>query len=96
MLSSLYTILVFDTYCYSHNITHLQLILSEGCLYFVRYKKKRYVMLKCLLSLFQEKQILQRAHGQQELAELALTPSNGTNQEAKRCVDMWLKMPGRF
>ncbi|KAM4591113.1 E3 SUMO-protein ligase ZNF451 isoform 2-T6 [Odontesthes bonariensis] len=40
---------------------------------------------------FKEKQILQRAHGQQELA---VSSTNGTNQEAKRCVDMWLKMPG--
>ncbi|KAM9727063.1 E3 SUMO-protein ligase ZNF451 isoform 1-T3 [Menidia menidia] len=40
---------------------------------------------------FKEKQILQRVHGQQELA---VTSTNGTSQEAKRCVDMWLKMPG--
>ncbi|XP_076599915.1 E3 SUMO-protein ligase ZNF451 [Chaetodon auriga] len=40
---------------------------------------------------FKEKQILQRAHGQQELA---FSSTNGVNQEAKRCVDMWLKMPG--
>ncbi|KAK2824196.1 hypothetical protein Q5P01_021371 [Channa striata] len=40
---------------------------------------------------FKEKQILQRAHGQQELA---FNSTNGVNQEAKRCVDMWLKMPG--
>ncbi|KAM9344840.1 E3 SUMO-protein ligase ZNF451 [Symphorus nematophorus] len=40
---------------------------------------------------FKEKQILQRAHGQQELA---FSSTNGINQEAKRCVDMWLKMPG--
>ncbi|KAK2921965.1 E3 SUMO-protein ligase ZNF451 [Channa argus] len=40
---------------------------------------------------FKEKQILQRAHGQQELA---FTSTNGVNKEAKRCVDMWLKMPG--
>ncbi|XP_042357973.1 E3 SUMO-protein ligase ZNF451 isoform X2 [Plectropomus leopardus] len=40
---------------------------------------------------FKEKQILQRAHGQQELA---LSSTNGTNREAKHCVDMWLKMPG--
>lgn len=45
------------------------------------------------LSLFQEKQILQKAHGQQELAVSAV---NGINQEAKRCVDMWLKMPGNY
>ncbi|XP_035519843.1 E3 SUMO-protein ligase ZNF451 [Morone saxatilis] len=40
---------------------------------------------------FKEKQILQKAHGQQELA---FSSTNGMNQEAKRCVDMWLKMPG--
>uniref|UniRef100_A0A3P8TRV5 Zinc finger protein 451 n=1 Tax=Amphiprion percula TaxID=161767 RepID=A0A3P8TRV5_AMPPE len=40
---------------------------------------------------FKEKQVLQRAHGQQELA---FSSTNGINQEAKRCVDMWLKMPG--
>ncbi|XP_040906361.1 E3 SUMO-protein ligase ZNF451 isoform X2 [Toxotes jaculatrix] len=40
---------------------------------------------------FKEKQILQKAHGQQELA---FSSENGVNQEAKRCVDMWLKMPG--
>ncbi|XP_029031820.1 E3 SUMO-protein ligase ZNF451 [Betta splendens] len=40
---------------------------------------------------FKEKQILQKAHGQQELA---FSSPNGLNQEAKRCVDMWLKMPG--
>ncbi|MED6253691.1 hypothetical protein ATANTOWER_028953 [Ataeniobius toweri] len=38
---------------------------------------------------FKEKQILQKAHGQQELAG-----SNGVSMEAKRCVDMWLRMPG--
>lgn len=43
------------------------------------------------VSLFQEKQISQRAHGQQGLA---FSPTNGANREAKRCVDMWLKMPG--
>ncbi|KAG7230175.1 hypothetical protein INR49_009895 [Caranx melampygus] len=37
---------------------------------------------------FQEKQILQKAHGRQELAF-----GSAVNQEAKRCVDMWLKMP---
>nr|XP_019946716.1 PREDICTED: E3 SUMO-protein ligase ZNF451 [Paralichthys olivaceus]XP_019946725.1 PREDICTED: E3 SUMO-protein ligase ZNF451 [Paralichthys olivaceus]XP_019946731.1 PREDICTED: E3 SUMO-protein ligase ZNF451 [Paralichthys olivaceus]XP_019946740.1 PREDICTED: E3 SUMO-protein ligase ZNF451 [Paralichthys olivaceus]XP_019946747.1 PREDICTED: E3 SUMO-protein ligase ZNF451 [Paralichthys olivaceus] len=37
---------------------------------------------------FKEKQILQKVHGQQELAFSA------ANGEAKRCVDMWLKMPG--
>lgn len=42
---------------------------------------------------FQEKQILQKAHGQRELA---FSSTNGINQEAKRCVDMWLKMPGTF
>nr|XP_040033774.1 E3 SUMO-protein ligase ZNF451 isoform X2 [Gasterosteus aculeatus aculeatus]XP_040033775.1 E3 SUMO-protein ligase ZNF451 isoform X2 [Gasterosteus aculeatus aculeatus] len=40
---------------------------------------------------FKEKQISQRARGQQELAVSSL---NGMNQEAKHCVDMWLKMPG--
>ncbi|XP_054456052.1 E3 SUMO-protein ligase ZNF451 [Anoplopoma fimbria] len=40
---------------------------------------------------FKEKQILQRAHGQQELA---VSSPNGNNREAKHCVDMWLKMPG--
>ncbi|XP_072247214.1 E3 SUMO-protein ligase ZNF451 isoform X2 [Leuresthes tenuis] len=40
---------------------------------------------------FKEKQILQRAQRQQELA---FSSANGTNHEAKRCVDMWLKMPG--
>ncbi|XP_068613148.1 E3 SUMO-protein ligase ZNF451 [Brachionichthys hirsutus] len=40
---------------------------------------------------FKEKQILQKAHRQQELA---LSSATGSNQEAKRCVDMWLKMPG--
>ncbi|KAM9365635.1 E3 SUMO-protein ligase ZNF451 [Pholidichthys leucotaenia] len=40
---------------------------------------------------FKEKQILQRAHGQRELA---FNPPNGLDQEAKRCVEMWLKMPG--
>lgn len=45
------------------------------------------------MCLFQEKQILQKAHGQQELA---FSSTNGLNQEAKRCVDMWLKMPGAF
>ncbi|KAM3863063.1 E3 SUMO-protein ligase ZNF451 [Diretmus argenteus] len=38
---------------------------------------------------FKEKQISQKAHGQQELGA-----RNGSNQEAKRCVDMWLQMPG--
>ncbi|XP_069000933.1 E3 SUMO-protein ligase ZNF451 isoform X1 [Embiotoca jacksoni] len=40
---------------------------------------------------FKEKQILQKAHGQQELA---FSSPNGVNQEARHCVDMWLKMPG--
>uniref|UniRef100_A0A8C6TN01 Zinc finger protein 451 n=1 Tax=Neogobius melanostomus TaxID=47308 RepID=A0A8C6TN01_9GOBI len=40
---------------------------------------------------FKEKQILQRAHGEREVA---FTSANGMNHEAKRCVDMWLKMPG--
>ncbi|XP_072293494.1 E3 SUMO-protein ligase ZNF451 isoform X2 [Eucyclogobius newberryi] len=39
---------------------------------------------------FKEKQILQRAHGQREVS----FSGNGMSQEAKRCVDMWLKMPG--
>lgn len=43
--------------------------------------------------LFQEKQILQKAHGQRELA---FSSTNGVTQEAKRCVDMWLKMPGKL
>lgn len=42
---------------------------------------------------FQEQQILQRAHGQRELA---FSSANGVNLEAKRCVDMWLKMPGKI
>lgn len=49
------------------------------------------ILLSFSLSLFQEKQILQKAHGQQELA---FSSTNAINQEAKRCVDMWLKMPG--
>ncbi|XP_077438600.1 E3 SUMO-protein ligase ZNF451 isoform X2 [Vanacampus margaritifer] len=40
---------------------------------------------------FKEKQTQQRVHGQQELA---ISSTNGMNLEAKRCVDMWLKMPG--
>ncbi|XP_061914271.1 E3 SUMO-protein ligase ZNF451-like isoform X1 [Entelurus aequoreus] len=40
---------------------------------------------------FKEKQIQQRVHGQQELM---CRSTNTTNQEAKRCVDAWLKMPG--
>ncbi|XP_038152201.1 E3 SUMO-protein ligase ZNF451 [Cyprinodon tularosa] len=40
---------------------------------------------------FKEKQILQKAHGQQELAG---SSTNGVSIEAKRCVDMWLRMPG--
>ncbi|XP_021432130.1 E3 SUMO-protein ligase ZNF451 isoform X1 [Oncorhynchus mykiss] len=39
---------------------------------------------------FKEKQISQKAHGRQELA---FSP-NGHAYDAKRCVDMWLKMPG--
>uniref|UniRef100_A0A3Q3WM71 C2H2-type domain-containing protein n=1 Tax=Mola mola TaxID=94237 RepID=A0A3Q3WM71_MOLML len=39
---------------------------------------------------FKEKQISQRARGQQELA---FSSTSEINQEAKRCVDMWLKMP---
>ncbi|KAM8858997.1 E3 SUMO-protein ligase ZNF451 isoform 1-T4 [Spinachia spinachia] len=40
---------------------------------------------------FKEKQITQRARGRQELA---VRSPRGINQEAKHCVDMWLKMPG--
>uniref|UniRef100_A0A3P9MM22 Zinc finger protein 451 n=1 Tax=Oryzias latipes TaxID=8090 RepID=A0A3P9MM22_ORYLA len=40
---------------------------------------------------FKEKQILQKAHGQQELA---VSSANRVNQDARRCVEMWLKMPG--
>ncbi|XP_071769501.2 E3 SUMO-protein ligase ZNF451 isoform X2 [Centroberyx gerrardi] len=40
---------------------------------------------------FKEKQISQKAHGQRELA---VGSRNGSDQDAKRCVDMWLKMPG--
>ncbi|XP_061693200.1 E3 SUMO-protein ligase ZNF451 isoform X2 [Syngnathoides biaculeatus] len=40
---------------------------------------------------FKEKQIQQRVHGQQEIA---FSSTNGLTSEAKRCVDMWLKMPG--
>ncbi|XP_056147884.1 E3 SUMO-protein ligase ZNF451 [Lampris incognitus] len=40
---------------------------------------------------FKEKQISQRTHGQQEIA---LSSENGNSEDAKRCVDMWLKMPG--
>ncbi|KAM4607772.1 E3 SUMO-protein ligase ZNF451 isoform 2-T2 [Polymixia lowei] len=40
---------------------------------------------------FKEKQISQKAHGQQELA---FCSGNGSDQDAKRCVDMWLNMPG--
>ncbi|XP_068183154.1 E3 SUMO-protein ligase ZNF451 isoform X2 [Antennarius striatus] len=40
---------------------------------------------------FKERQMLQKAHGQRELA---FSSGAGSNQEAKRCVDMWLKMPG--
>ena len=43
----------------------------------------------CLL--IKEKQMSQRAHGRQELAFAA---TERTDYEAKRCVDMWLKMPG--
>lgn len=50
------------------------------------------IHLKFLSDFFQEKQILQKAHGQRELA---LSSTNGVNLEAKRCVDMWLKMPGK-
>lgn len=37
--------------------------------------------------------MLQKAHGQRELA---FSSANGVNLEAKRCVDMWLKMPGKL
>lgn len=50
-----------------------------------------YVTMFCCFASTQEKQIQQRIHGQQELA---ITPTNGINLEAKRCVEMWLKMPG--
>ncbi|XP_029926672.1 E3 SUMO-protein ligase ZNF451 isoform X2 [Myripristis murdjan] len=40
---------------------------------------------------FKEKEISQKAHGQRELA---FNSRNGSNQDAKHCVDMWLKMPG--
>lgn len=52
-------------------------------------QEKRERLDKCRA--FKEKQNLQRAHGQQELA---FTSPNGINREAKHCVDMWLKMPG--
>ncbi|KAG7512230.1 hypothetical protein JOB18_023888 [Solea senegalensis] len=39
---------------------------------------------------FKEKQMLQKAHGQQELA---FNSANAVGLEAKRCVDMWLNMP---
>ncbi|XP_056465085.1 E3 SUMO-protein ligase ZNF451 [Gadus chalcogrammus] len=40
---------------------------------------------------FKEKQMSQRAHGRHELACAA---TERTDYDAKRCVDMWLKMPG--
>ncbi|XP_076022381.1 E3 SUMO-protein ligase ZNF451 isoform X2 [Genypterus blacodes] len=40
---------------------------------------------------FKERQVLQIAHGQQELA---VCSTSGRSHEAKRCVEMWLKMPG--
>ncbi|XP_029305135.1 E3 SUMO-protein ligase ZNF451 [Cottoperca gobio] len=40
---------------------------------------------------FKEKQMSQRAHGQQGLA---FSSTNGNKHEAKHCVDMWLNMPG--
>ena len=49
-----------------------------------------FILVLSLLALFQEKQISQKAHGRQELA---FSP-NGHAYDAKRCVDMWLKMPG--
>ena len=44
-----------------------------------------------LFLLIQEKQMSQRAHGRHELACAA---TERTDYDAKRCVDMWLKMPG--
>ncbi|KAL2083231.1 hypothetical protein ACEWY4_021004 [Coilia grayii] len=40
---------------------------------------------------FKRKVISQQAHGRQELA---FSQNNGETHDAKRCVDMWLKMPG--
>ncbi|XP_012672539.2 E3 SUMO-protein ligase ZNF451 isoform X2 [Clupea harengus] len=40
---------------------------------------------------FKRKVISQQAHGRQELA---VSHNNGETYDAKRCVDMWLKMPG--
>ncbi|XP_063047599.1 E3 SUMO-protein ligase ZNF451 isoform X2 [Engraulis encrasicolus] len=40
---------------------------------------------------FKRKVISQQAHGRQELA---FSDGNGEGHDAKRCVDMWLKMPG--
>ncbi|KAL4640907.1 E3 SUMO-protein ligase ZNF451 isoform X2 [Arapaima gigas] len=40
---------------------------------------------------FKEKMISQQAHGRQELA---FNRTNSNNNDAKRCVDLWLKMPG--
>ncbi|XP_062318979.1 E3 SUMO-protein ligase ZNF451 [Osmerus eperlanus] len=39
---------------------------------------------------FKERQLSQKAHGQKELT----SPGGGDSYNAKRCVDMWLKMPG--
>ncbi|KAM9476483.1 E3 SUMO-protein ligase ZNF451 isoform 3-T4 [Clarias gariepinus] len=41
---------------------------------------------------FKEKMISQQAHGRRELAVTQC--SNEDNSDAKRCVDIWLKMPG--
>ncbi|XP_030627726.1 E3 SUMO-protein ligase ZNF451 [Chanos chanos] len=40
---------------------------------------------------FKERVISQQAHGRQELA---FSHNSGSSNEAKRCVDIWLKMPG--
>ncbi|XP_043090541.1 E3 SUMO-protein ligase ZNF451 isoform X2 [Puntigrus tetrazona] len=40
---------------------------------------------------FKEKIISQQAHGRHELS---VSHSNGGSSDAKRCVDIWLKMPG--
>lgn len=45
-----------------------------------------------LCFLQQEKMISQQAHGRHELA-VGRTQSN--SDDAKRCVDIWLKMPGQ-
>ncbi|KAI1894731.1 hypothetical protein AGOR_G00118770 [Albula goreensis] len=40
---------------------------------------------------FREKMVSQQAHGRQGLV---FSHSDGESRDAKRCVDMWLKMPG--